>query len=281
MVVPVRWHEQGEDGWWMALRCGACGAREARVVGNAEATRFGERLDAGMAEIAAAADRIDRERLGEQAAAFAAALARDLIDAGDFGPRWPRDACTSTHRPATDGGGTEQARDTASHRRRKLVPAKPSSRLGPDTPAREREAYGPRTPDPTLGGGYGPPAGPPPERDWRSDVATASGLNAIAGIWLIIAPFVLGYRTGDPYWNDIVFGAVILVLGVVRATGAYRESWLSWLNALAGAWIFVSAFWLDNSSQAIWNDLIAGAVVVILALLSATASEDAEAWYRR
>jgi hypothetical protein len=35
----------------------------------------------------------------------------------------------------------------------------------------------------------------------------ASGLNVLAGIWLIIAPFVLGYDDGDPYWNDIVFGS--------------------------------------------------------------------------
>jgi hypothetical protein len=127
------------------------------------------------------------------------------------------------------------------------------------------------------------PSAPPPRGDWRTAVATASGLNAIAGIWLIIAPFVLNYRTGDPYWNDIVFGAAVLVMGGIRAFGAYRESWLSWLNALIGAWIFVSAFWLDRSARASWNDVILGVIVVVLALLSATASEDAAArdWYRR
>jgi len=116
-------------------------------------------------------------------------------------------------------------------------------------------------------------------------VATASGLNALAGIWLIIAPFVLGYRTGDPYWNDIVFGAIVLVLGAVRAFGAYRQSWISWVNALVGVWIFVSAFWLDSSGRAIWNDIILGVIVFVLAMLSAGASEDAayaeRAWYRR
>jgi hypothetical protein len=40
-------------------------------------------------------------------------------------------------------------------------------------------------------------------RGWRGDVAAASGLNVLAGIWLIIAPFALGYGSGDPYWNDI------------------------------------------------------------------------------
>jgi SPW repeat len=49
-------------------------------------------------------------------------------------------------------------------------------------------------------------------------VATASGLNLLAGIWLIIAPFVLGYGDGDPYWNDIVFSVIVFVLALISAT---------------------------------------------------------------
>jgi hypothetical protein len=113
--------------------------------------------------------------------------------------------------------------------------------------------------------------------DWRSIVIAASGLNVLAGIWLIIAPFVLGYSNGDPYWNDIVFGAIVTVLALARVSGAYRASWMSWLNMLIGAWIFVSAFWLDNTSNAGTNDIILGAIVFVLGLISATASDDADA----
>ncbi|MGE5335991.1 MAG: SPW repeat protein [Nitrososphaerota archaeon] len=101
----------------------------------------------------------------------------------------------------------------------------------------------------------------------------ASGLNLLAGIWLIIAPFVLNYDSADPVWNDVVFGAAIATVGLVRLGGLYRESWLSWSNAVFGAWIFVSAFWLDNSATAAWNDLILGAIVIVLAVWSASASE--------
>jgi hypothetical protein len=163
----------------------------------------------------------------------------------------------------------------------------------PEAP-RQREVYAPQRPpaggrfqatDP-VGGDPTPAAPtPPPGGDWRAGVATASGLNALAGIWLIIAPFVLGYRNGDPYWNDIVFGAIVLVLGAIRAFGAHRQSWISWVNALIGVWIFISAFWLDSSGRAIWNDIILGVIVFVLAMLSAGASEDAayaeRAWYRR
>jgi len=111
--------------------------------------------------------------------------------------------------------------------------------------------------------------------DWRGDVAAASGLNVLAGIWLIIAPFVLGYGNGDPYWNDIVFGAIVAALGLIRVSGAYRASELSWANALIGVWLFVSAFWLDGTGRAGGNDIILGIIVFLLAIASATATEDA------
>lgn len=52
---------------------------------------------------------------------------------------------------------------------------------------------------------------------WRDEVASASDLNVIAGIWLIISPFALGYGPRDSSWNPIVFGAVVGVLALVRA----------------------------------------------------------------
>ena len=118
----------------------------------------------------------------------------------------------------------------------------------------------------------------PPDRNpaysWRDEVMSASGLNILAGIWLIIAPFVLAYSGDDPIWNDVVFGAIVLVLAFVRVAGAYRETWLSVINALIGVWIFVSAFWLASSSTASWNDIILGVIVFVLACWSAAASSD-------
>lgn len=33
-------------------------------------------------------------------------------------------------------------------------------------------------------------------------------VSLIAGVWLIAAPFVLGY-SGTPLWNDIIIGIII------------------------------------------------------------------------
>lgn len=123
-----------------------------------------------------------------------------------------------------------------------------------------------------------PPAEPyPPGRpgsDWREEVVGAAGLNVIAGIWLIISPWVLGYTGADHVWNPVVFGAVVGVLALARVAGLYRETWISWINAAIGIWLFISAFWLAESSQASWNVGVLGAVVFLLALWSGEASAD-------
>jgi hypothetical protein len=114
-------------------------------------------------------------------------------------------------------------------------------------------------------------------RDWRDAVATASGLNFLVGIWLMTAPYALAYDAGEPFWSDIVVGAVIAVLAFVRATVPRTTSTISYLNVLAGTWVFAASFWLYDSAWPAWNDLIAGSVVAILAVLSITASDDAGA----
>jgi hypothetical protein len=113
---------------------------------------------------------------------------------------------------------------------------------------------------------------PPPPRDWRSEIVGLSGLNIVAGIWLIIAPWVLGYSGRDPRWNDVVFGIIVGILALVRATGAYREEWLSWMNAAIGVWLFIAAFTIDHTARASWNDIILGIIVFLLAIGSAEAT---------
>lgn len=107
----------------------------------------------------------------------------------------------------------------------------------------------------------------------REEIAGASGLNVLAGIWLIISPFVLGYTGADATWNPIVFGAIVGLFALARAGGAYRAEWLSWLNMAIGVWLFISAFWLAHSSQASWNVGIMGVIVFILGGWSAAATD--------
>lgn len=79
------------------------------------------------------------------------------------------------------------------------------------------------------------------------------------------------YGHGDPYWNDIVFGAIVAVIGASRMVLSIRHAWMSWLNMIIGAWIFASAFWLDQTARAGWNDVILGIIVFLLGGAAASA----------
>ena len=136
-----------------------------------------------------------------------------------------------------------------------------------------------QTPDRAQRSGR-PLSPPPPPPDGETRITTLSGLNVLAGGWLIIAPWMLGYPTTDPRWNDITSGLVLGAFALIRASGAYRAEVLSWWNAMIGAWLVVAAFTIDQSTVASWNDAIAGVIVCILAIGSALATARVWPGYR-
>lgn len=110
--------------------------------------------------------------------------------------------------------------------------------------------------------------------DVRNQATTASGLNVLAGIWLIIAPFVLGYTLSTPTTNDIWVGIVVGVLALIRVFTPMRAMWLSWVNIVLGIWVIISPFVLGYSyyATARWNDIILGIIVAVLAIWSSGAT---------
>jgi hypothetical protein len=110
---------------------------------------------------------------------------------------------------------------------------------------------------------------------WRDEVIGAAGLNVIAGIWLILSPWILGYTGPDATWNPIVFGAIVLVLALARLAKPAGTQALSAINGLIGVWLFISGFWLADSAQASWNVWIVGAIVFIMAAIGMTTRDQA------
>jgi hypothetical protein len=111
--------------------------------------------------------------------------------------------------------------------------------------------------------------------DGAEGARTASVLNIIAGIWLIISPFWMGFWTGPaPLWNTLVVGVVVGLLALVRACYPTQNVGLSWVNLILGIWLIVSPFFLpyQNWMVAVRNDVIVGIVVGVLAIWSALAT---------
>src|SRR5262249_12514065 len=104
---------------------------------------------------------------------------------------------------------------------------------------------------------------------------TASILNIIAGLWLIIAPFWMGFYTvPGALWNNLIVGIVVAILALIRATNPAGNVGLSWINLLLGLWLIVSPFFVNYGFLVVpmRMDVILGIIVAVLSLWSALAT---------
>lgn len=118
------------------------------------------------------------------------------------------------------------------------------------------------------------PAAVPPAT-WRQEIVSASSLIVLAGVWLAASPAALPYSPGDPAASDVICGAFIALLGVLRLSRGLRAPWLGWATAAAGGYVLLSGIALADSGAARWNEMAIGALVVILGFLGSAAASAA------
>ena len=94
-----------------------------------------------------------------------------------------------------------------------------------------------------------------------------------AGLWLIVAGLM---PRGDfagasaSAWSKLTVGVVVTLFAAIRVVRPARTAPLSLVNVLLGAWMVASPFVLGYSAAAgpAWNDVVVGAIVVLLAGVS-------------
>lgn len=102
-----------------------------------------------------------------------------------------------------------------------------------------------------------------------------SWTNFGLGVWLFFAPFLLGYSgTTSAYYEDLVVGFLIAAFALFRATGSSENLPLagaSWTVAILGFWAVLAPFALGYAAvaAALWNDVIIGLAVAVLATYNA------------
>jgi len=118
-------------------------------------------------------------------------------------------------------------------------------------------------------------------KQMESRARLASGINVLAGIWLFLAPMVLGYADMEQaLWNDRVIGVAIFVLALTRVAAPDRFAAISWVNFVLGAWLIIAPFLLfyggvsavGEPVAATGNDILVGILVIAMAAWSASAT---------
>jgi hypothetical protein len=107
---------------------------------------------------------------------------------------------------------------------------------------------------------------------------TASSLSwlvAVAGVWEVVSPFILGYSAITvAMWNAVIFGVILILLAgwAALSQNVGTDRTLDWINAILGLWLLASPFVLGYSATRIivWNDAIVGIVILVLAGWAAT-----------
>lgn len=114
------------------------------------------------------------------------------------------------------------------------------------------------------------------QRDRHQRVARGFALaNVVLGGWLMMAPFLLPYtELESALWSEVGVGTFVVGLALYRLAAPRDAPWIGWGNVLVGAWLVAAPFVLEYTdvSVAMWHDVVAGIVVVGLALVSMRAS---------
>lgn len=88
----------------------------------------------------------------------------------------------------------------------------------------------------------------------------------VLGLWLIVSPFTLGYRSVALTWSDIISGLLVIALAVI----AFRtgRAWAAWASTFVGLWLAFAplAFWAPDAA-AYANDTLVGTLVIVFSVL--------------
>ena len=86
--------------------------------------------------------------------------------------------------------------------------------------------------------------------------------GSVLGIWLMVAPAVLGYadlaQTNDHITGPIVFGSAFIAIWQLMRP-------LRWVELVAGAWLLAAPWILGYGKGPTINSLIVGILLIVLA----------------
>lgn len=100
---------------------------------------------------------------------------------------------------------------------------------------------------------------------------SAIWMNVVLGVWLISAPWALGYRSSTAKSEDVVFGAAVILVSLWIANASLPRAGALWTLIMFSVWIFIAPWILGYAAypNATANDIAVGIAIftVTVALL--------------
>lgn len=97
---------------------------------------------------------------------------------------------------------------------------------------------------------------------YRRQIAIASGINVLAGIWLIVSPWALAYSSHYRLTDDApLLGVLVAGIAGNRFVTRRTAGWIGLVfTSMLGAWLMISPWFLRDygSAAAVWNTIPAG-----------------------
>jgi hypothetical protein len=92
-------------------------------------------------------------------------------------------------------------------------------------------------------------------------------VNAVAGVWLVVSPWVLGFQGSSPaMWTMVATG---IVLGAVALGATFvPKQWEEWTEGALAVWLAASPWVIGFAGieKAMVNAVLVAAVILVLAL---------------
>ena len=107
-------------------------------------------------------------------------------------------------------------------------------------------------------------------------------VNVVLGAWLIASPWAVGYQDQTAAMADAIAVGVALIAAALGAIFVPRV-WEEWTEGVLGVWLFVSPAVLGFSASrgALLSAVVAGIVIVALAIWTLLTDKDYSAWLRK
>jgi hypothetical protein len=94
-------------------------------------------------------------------------------------------------------------------------------------------------------------------------------INAIIGIWFVIAPWMLGFSYDRGATSaSIVFGILQVITSLLGANKPGWNSWQNWIPLISGLWFVLFPFIYSLTGEVLWSSIILGLMTGLFSLWS-------------